>query len=439
MNFKLKEANILYNTAEGYLSKLSKEEMMNLFEDYYCTQMENSELIQKYLGNVDYNLSIKNLFPYVESESEVCPNCGQLLAYRMPNRSDYLKSFNPKKLVCLKCDHVEGEHITCHCPTCENARNVERKKSEELERQKQIEKERDLVERQYELRSFITEYKENHPRKLVENLSIRERAEVVGFLLCSSKGATLYDIDLNTPVGYLLAPSKQVTNAIINKMLFNNLIVFSYGCPVEAFDTKFTRWDTSLVHYDLNLRLQDEDKYYKLYMDLMRDNDIPVKNSESSIYEELLELWIDIAEEECIEYLKYQMNRMGWKFNCGSKVQYEIGKMLKYRSVSEVWCLMNRSISSVSKYVLRKGLDVENAANLAVEKFLKLDKAYRKQGWMPGKYTRINDLPQSAISMAFSEFITDLYEEEFTVVPSIDALKDRVLVKYSDCESSKTE
>ena len=424
MNFNLEEVTILFNTAEGYVSELSDEKMMELFEDYYINQLRNSEIIEKYFGGESGRVNFRKFFPFVQSD-EVCPNCGEKLVFEMPGKSVRLRNYHPEKMFCLNCGHEEGFCVCCHCDYCEKIREVAER--EEHERQLKLMAERAELKRKREeaVQLHIAETRELNPPVLLSELTVSQRLMLVAFLTVGTEHTT-ENIWLGEQVGYCLGPIEKMTDYIYNQLKEQGLIVYSFNTPEEAFDENFYCYPYAAV-FDLNVVLDGEsDK--TLYQELMGVNEIPVSNSED-VYEELYKWWIDIAAAECLECLEYRVNLMDWRLRCGEKTYKTIYTLLEKYSVSQVYYFIYRAITNASKYVLEKGLSPTQAANMVIYHLASDHEYYESQGWVPSKYRKIKELPQSAISYAFSNIFTNLNIDEFDECPSIELLKKKTKVK----------
>lgn len=428
MNFDLEKANILFDTAEGYLANMTNEQMMDLFRDYYVNQLKNSEIVEKYFDGESGRTSFKTFFPLVQSE-EVCPNCGELLVYEMPSKTARLKVFNPEKMFCLNCEHREGPGVRCHCEYCEEMREIIEKEEREQELQLQAEKAERKRKRQEDVLKYVKSSRELNPPTLLSDLTVAQRLMLTSFLMIGTNHS-IKGIRLGEQVGYDLGPVTKMTDYIYHQLKKQGLIVYSLNTPIETFNEDFTMCYPYAAHYDLNVTLEgysDQD----LYKELVGLNNVEVSNVDD-FYDELQKWWLDIAAAECLECLEYQVELLGWKLRCGEKTFKTIYTLLEEYSISEVFYFIYRAVANASKYVLEKNISKTQAANMVIYHLASDHEYYESRGWVPSKYRRIKELPQSAVSYVFSNIFTDLLSDEFDCCPSIELLKRKVKVKCKE-------
>lgn len=190
--------------------------------------------------------------------------------------------------------------------------------------------------------------------------------------------------------------------------------ICSPNSPVEAFDVDADDFPHTYyiykVTYYLNL-LFPADK-----QDLFSEILNPTYYS-SDHEEEAVNLWRKIAVAECIEYLDYQLRKVGFEFTPGDKTYKTFEILLDDFSVSQIYGIIWKAVADSSKLYLERGITRKHAANSVIGACERYAERAKMNGWTLVEYNRIRDLPQSALSSLIEYSVSEIWDSRFLQQP----------------------
>lgn len=137
---------------------------------------------------------------------------------------------------------------------------------------------------------------------------------------------------------------------------------------------------------------------------------------------EALELWKKIALWECLEYLAYQMEKVRFTFHPGEKTISMFSKMLDDFSVSQIYCIIYKSVDKACREKQSRNLSTAHAANTVIYYCGCYADNIKLKGWGVGSYQRIKDLPQCELSRYFFNSVIRIGDKGFENVPNLNDL-----------------
>ena len=132
-----------------------------------------------------------------------------------------------------------------------------------------------------------------------------------------------------------------------------------------------------------------------------------------------LSLWRQIAIAECIEYLEYRLDKVGFNFAAGDKTYKTFDILLNDFSVSQIYGIIWRAVAEASKLYLEKGLTKRHAANSVIGSCQRYAERAKINGWNLTEYNRPQDLPQSELSAFFFNRVLGIGDMGFRLPPMI--------------------
>ena len=141
-------------------------------------------------------------------------------------------------------------------------------------------------------------------------------------------------------------------------------------------------------------------------------------------------LWKDIAINECIEYLIYQIKQINFEFNPADKTYNIIELMLENFSVSQIYNIIDKSVKNASKFYLEKKVSKQHAANSIIGGCERYANRAIVEKWDLTRYRRNYDLPQSEISEFFFNKVIKIGNLGFDISPNIELLKTKFNNNY---------
>lgn len=374
------------------LEHLSEKQIEDLMARYYA-----GESVKKLISTFEIDVhssALYKLFPPEEYDNYSCEYCGSVLVADRPSKEAQKFPRYERDLYCPVCGHKPYSRPPCQCENCRQAQQ-------------------DLKNHQLEL--INTTYTKPRERVIFEELSFENKV-FLGALCRALLRENLYEISPYVDTYMPLAPTDELKEQIYHNLIHKNIITVSPASPIEAFDAEHEDFPnvfyTYKVTYNLNLEFPPDKQ--DLFTEILN----PTYYSKE-LDEEALTLWRKIAVAECIQYLKYQLDNVGFNFTAGDKTYKTFELMLEDYSVSQIYGIVWKAVADASKLYLEKGMSKNHAANTTISACERYAERAKINGWKLKGYSRIKDLPQSALSLFYFNRVLGIGDMEFTIPPTI--------------------
>ena len=382
-----------------HLTMLQIESLMNK----YYNGVKASDIIKEY--NIDTTSSkLYTLFPPIICEDIICPVCNEPMYKERDSKSSY--SWNKKKPFCAICGHTD--EIICKCNYCIAEREKVRKLNEER-KVRILQEKREKIKKVYDLNIVPVNYSE---------LNFREKV-FLGALLRTSLSE---DMEVILPLNDAereLAPTIGYIKEILSYLIGRGVISVDSNSSIDAFldsneekDIEFPNvYYITMVKYRINI-VGDED------IKNILSKIINPKSFSAADKEDALNIWKEIALEECIEYFEYQMKSVRFDFNIGEKTIAIFKDLLENFSVSQIYGIIYKSVANATKYYQESSVINKQAANSVIGGCQRYAERAMINNWELAKYSRIKELPQSMISEFFFDRVIGVGSLGFNMPPS---------------------
>lgn len=382
-----------------HLTMIQIESLMNK----YYNGVKASDIIKEY--NIDTTSSkLYTLFPPIICEDIICPVCNEPMYKERDSKSSY--SWNKKKPFCAICGHTDG--IICKCNYCIAEREKVRKLNEER-KVRILQEKREKIKKVYDLNIVPVNYSE---------LNFREKV-FLGALLRTSLSE---DMEVILPLNDAereLAPTIGYIKEILSYLIGRGIISVDPNSSIDAFfdsneekDIEFPNvYYITMVKYRINI-VGDED------IKNILSKIINPKSFSDEDKEDALNIWKEIALEECIEYFEYQMEGVRFDFNIGEKTIAIFKDLLENFSVSQIYGIIYKSVANATKYYQESSVSKKQAANSVIGGCQRYAERAMINNWELAKYSRIKELPQSMISEFFFDRVIGVGSLGFNMPPS---------------------
>lgn len=382
-----------------HLTMLQIESLMNK----YYNGVKASDIIKEY--NIDTTSSkLYTLFPPIICEDIICPVCNEPMYKERDSKSSY--SWNKKKPFCAICGHTD--EIICKCNYCIAEREKVRKLNEER-KVRILQEKREKIKKVYDLNIVPVNYSE---------LNFREKV-FLGALLRTSLSE---DMEVILPLNDAereLAPTIGYIKEILSYLIGRGVVSVDLNSSIDAFldsneekDIEFPNvYYITMVKYRINI-VGDED------IKNILSKIINPKSFSDADKEDALNIWKEIALEECIEYFEYQMKSVRFDFNIGEKTIAIFKDLLENFSVSQIYGIIYKSVANATKYYQESSVSKKQAANSVIGGCQRYAERAMINNWELAKYSRIKELPQSMISEFFFDRVIGVGSLGFNMPPS---------------------
>lgn len=382
-----------------HLTMLQIESLMNK----YYNGVKASDIIKEY--NIDTTSSkLYSLFPPIICEDIICPVCNEPMYKERDSKSSY--SWNKKKPFCAICGHTD--EIICKCNYCIAEREKVRKLNEKR-KVRILQEKREKIKKVYDLNIVPVNYSE---------LNFREKV-FLGALLRTSLSE---DMEVILPLNDAereLAPTIGYIKEILSYLIGRGVVSVDSNSSIDAFldsneekDIEFPNvYYITMVKYRINIVGDEEIKN-------ILSKIINPKSFSDADKEDALNIWKEIALEECIEYFEYQMKSVRFDFNIGEKTIAIFKDLLENFSVSQIYGIIYKSVANATKYYQESSVSKKQAANSVIGGCQRYAERAMINNWELAKYSRIKELPQSMISEFFFDRVIGVGSLGFNMPPS---------------------
>lgn len=378
------------------LAKLTPKELELLIERYYAGE-KLTTLIQEFGLQVAPSQLVV-LFPPRIHHDRLCPYCQKPMISRRPSRSNFEFKDIPDRVVCPFCQHEDYEY--CCCPSCRKARQIARQEEEARKRR--------LIQEMYPIKP------EN--RRPLASLTLRERVLLGALLRCGLEENTTRIKPLSIQRAKL-SPLYDCAVEVLRSLYELSAIVVHPDSPIDAFGPSENapypeRFTLDQVIFQVNVdSAPDEPSAIQLLTH-------PDARAFSAFKkQEFCNMWKDIALEECLEYLLYRLEQVGFPLDVGSKTATLFDDLLNYFSTAQIYCIIYKSIAFASASYLEKHMSKQQATNYAVDGCRRMGERYRANQWPVASYHRDFNCPQSALSQFFYDRVLCIGDEGFSRCP----------------------
>lgn len=366
-------------------------DIQSLMSRYYNGESA-SKLIKEY--NISTSPSnLYKLFPPEVFDNYTCVYCnGPLVANRLSKTMKSAPRYE-RELYCPICGH-RPYCSSCRCDICL-----------EQERLLKIEQVR-AIEETY-----------SQPRNPIDCSKLSfENKVFLGSLCRALLKENLYEVLPFEESETVLAPTNELRKKIYTNLIHEQVLAVSPTSPVDAFDVTDENFPNVFyiykVTYYLNLMLPPHKQ--DLFTEILNPN-----YYSPAYAEDALTLWKGIAIAECVEYLQYQLGKVGFDFSPGDKTYKTFEIMLNDFSVSQIYGIIWKSVADASKLYLEKGISKQHAANTVIGACQRYAERAKLNGWDLTQYNRIKDIPQSILSTFYFNRVLGIGEMGFRVPPTI--------------------
>ncbi|MGY3708644.1 hypothetical protein ACWOA5_06105 [Granulicatella adiacens] len=385
------------------ISHLTHDQIWELIQEYYAGE-KVADLIKKYRIKVSVS-HLFALFPPVNSEI-ICPYCNvPMLSPWQSKNSPSLLSFN--ETYCIQCKHKNSS--LCNCKNCKEMKKIKEIKEKE-------EKERLLEEK----RAFILNNVKFSGQKLIpeKELSLKDRLYLAVILRSSLSENNEYIGPLEEKKK-TLAPSEAFEAEIIKHLIDGRIIGIHGMSNIHAFEVDYTKksihFDIYKVCYSINIEAEDLD-----YGAMIKRLLYPDFSDEDGVLQFCYEMWKRIALEECLEYLLFQMRRVGYSFNPGDKTISVFENLLEHFSVSQIYSLIYSAVGKSTQRYQSKEITKRHAQNSVISCCEYYGQKALAEDWVVKGYSRIRELPETTISFVLFTSIMQESGIGFSEKPTLD-------------------
>ncbi|PLV58576.1 hypothetical protein [Brachyspira pilosicoli] len=380
------------------LSHLNEKDLNILIEKYYSENITVQEILEEYKLDIQAS-KLYTYFPPIVFKKYECIYCK---SYMVANRHSktYGDKYYTSDLYCPNCNHRYDDKF-CNCEHCK-----------QVLLDKEISKQEMIFEtyNTFSIDSIIFE-KLSFINKIYLGAIVRA--------LISEDLDYIKELELSN---VKLSPYNNFDFEIYRQLTKEKILLVSPFSNINAFEDsdKFPNvYYIDKVQYLINISKID-DSLEKTIETIINPEYFTLDN-----VDEAYNLWIEIAINECIEYLMYRIDKVKFKFNPAKKTYSLFKLLLNNFSVSQIYNIIYRSVASASQDYLERGISKEHAANCIIGACERYANKALMKGWNIESYGRNYDLRQSEISEFFFNKVIKIGDLGFNIAPNIEFLRNK--------------
>lgn len=404
------EKKLDFKNLDERISHLSKFHIIQIISKYYIYDTPVSKILN------DYKIELKITEPYIlyeggkelskekfeeitlvrlfpkEIREEICEFCN-IIMVKDWNIREWADVY--EETYCINCGHIPDEVDFCPCKRCEKEREKERKKQAKLEEEE--EKKKLLEQKEKVIYDF---YKESNWKLIPESeLTLEDRLYLAVILRSSLSENTQYIEPLFEKKG-TIAPTKEFELEIIRTLRGRSILIPHLISDLVAFEVKYNEEgepQVSIYPFHVCYRINVEPNDYD-YSEMINRLLYPDFIYEEDFREFCFEMWKKVALNEVLEYLLFQMEKVGYSFTPGEKTYKVFKKLLEDFSVAQINGMIYRAIANSTQRYQAKEITKIHAQNSVITSCEQYGEKAIAQGWTVTPYSRNHSLPESMIS-----------------------------------------
>jgi hypothetical protein len=374
------------------IAHLTPEEIDEVIKLYYSGK-KVSEIAEAFNIRLSHN-ELSSLLPPIVVIEEECPYCSLPLWKDRSSRSWSIE----KDPYCPNCMHTASPH--CNCINC----RTERERLTALEE-----------ERKRKILSEIVRL-ENYEPVEYQDLTLTQRT-YTGAVLRAGFSEDMSVIKPFDSFDEPLSPTKELDREIFDALTKSEILKISPESPITAFaevedDGNFTYYIYK-VYLHLNLTSSETDRLW--IIDRLIN---PPKHNESDV-DKVLMLWRKIALSECIQYLLYNMDQVGFDFNPGKKTNLVFEDLLLKFSTSQIFGIIWSGVTHASRYFQEGNVSRKQAANSVITNCQRYGEKAILNKWDLKEFNRVKECPQTSLSKIFYNRVLGIGDSGFYEIPRI--------------------
>jgi hypothetical protein len=387
------------------LAHLSSAQVEELY-DRYISGESNAALIDAYQLSIPAGMLVQAFPPFVLDMQ--CRHCGVQMLFQRPGKSSLMDNHG-HAAYCEACGHMEpmmtlARSFRKHCP-CQHCKNEAQEATRCAEQTVE-----NAIREQYAL--------DQHKAVAAGKLSLRQLVALAAlfFSRATEKLETIHPNNAEAGFPMLLTPTLDADIRFLRTLTGAAIIrpdptrspssAFVLGKDGVNYDYYLTK-----VHYAVLLSLDGLDR--ASLKDVWSEVWRRFKETWPRGWEdEVLELWLDIALEECVQYLQLQIAEYGLEFTAGEKTQEILRNLLFDFSVAQIYLFIYRSVKDAAAFYQSSACSGrKHASNTIPGKIKQTADNYRTNRWEVKSFHRDSRAPRSAISQVFFDTVLQLEED----------------------------
>lgn len=377
------------------------KELPTLLVDEIYAKYISGEKIKVLIKDYDLDVSVSQffkIFPPVYDGDATCRYCGQRMYFFRPSKSSYGTSHLQRSCQCGHCEWRSEARVSsplrCDCAECRKAALA---LSEEKEKERLA---ADILFR----RKLLSTHSFRTPVRF-SSLSLKEVAALFALLNYWAAEDLSMIQPLSREIGFPYTANADVSTELLRLLYQNRVIeVDAQNSSLDAFSREdHGPFFLYRVCWQPNIDIRGDGircPLNELWPWLL--NFFSHGGWEEKWSTEILELWMDLGVEECVQYLEMRLGTTkNLEFSAEEKTRAEFRLLLEEYSVSQIYnfCLIAvKDAASFLEHETCKG--AKHASNTIPGKLKSIAAHYKAKEREIPSYHREARCPQSALSRA---------------------------------------
>ena len=334
-----------------------------------------------------YGINISTLYKVVKESciayifDTACISCGK--QHTCHNRTEFNKLIKKNNMICMECRAKQQQQFLY-----EKQEEEKKKELEKIEKEKKLRAQ--LVNKvSFILKNHLFDFSKASPRQIIFLLT----------LIRFSANEELSKLQAYSDIyGIRFTPNENYSIEILEQLYNDKILLIDPNSNLSAFDfhdKKFITKVSWLINYKDNISS----------LQSMIGEIVCMPEFFDTYSLEIKQLCEEVALQECLAYLEYQLIVRHFAFSPSAKTKEVFNKLLQKYSVAQMYNFIYRACRYASDEYQKRQIPKNQAANLIPGAVQRYGEKAEAEGWEITPYKRNFDLPQSELSVVLYDVI----------------------------------
>jgi hypothetical protein len=141
-------------------------------------------------------------------------------------------------------------------------------------------------------------------------------------------------------------------------------------------------------------------------------------------HDEVTQLWKDVALQDCLDFLRAQLEEHDFEFKPGEKTMLVLRGALEEYSPGQVFSMIWRAVRDAASFFTKGGVTRQHAGNIVPGAIQRNAESARAHGRVLNPFQRSSKFPQPMISQVFFDVVLQIGANGMSTIPGDMPLSD---------------
>lgn len=375
-----------------YLEFLNNDETIKaLCQNYWQINKDGHFIYDVKELSGQYGINTPTLYKMVKESciayisDTVCISCGK--QHVCHNRTEFYKLIKKNNMICMECRAKQQQQFLYEKQEEEKKKELEKTEKERKQRAQLI---NDVS---FSLEHHLFDFSEASLKQIIFLFT----------LIRFSANEELSELQAYSDIyGIRFTPNENYSIEILRQLYRDNILLIDPSSNLSAFnfhdDGSFSFSITEVIWL-----INSKENISSLQSMIGEIVCMPEFFDTYSL--EIKQLCEEVALQECLAYLDYQLTARHFVFSPGEKTKAVFNKLLQKYSVAQMYNFIYRACRYTSDEYQKRQISKKQAANLIPGAVQRYGERAEAEGWEITPYKRDFNLPQSELSVVLYDAI----------------------------------